>query len=232
MVRCILASAVVAALLCSGCGAGQSRSSLDPQPRRTLLEWDAAGATSTDPSYKQELIKTIQHIAAERGEVFAVVLDGQPITTAEIKARNFAESPPGVEAQNLPAVSQAVATGFARDFIATLTRPEAIPGSGELQGLLLASHTPRISEIYLWSDSVVDEPGGLNLYNASMAEIEAETARWKAKLTGLKNVTVVIVGGGHGIRNLQTVSRAHRLFREVIEDNGGHLVWTPTLAQR
>lgn len=232
MARTFLAAAVVAALLCSGCGSGQSADPKSAPSRRIVIEWDAGGATNTDPSYKQELIATIQQVAAARGEVFAVALDGQPITTAEIKTRNFAEMSPGMEAQEMRAANQAVAAGFAHDFIATFTRPELIHGSGELQGLLLASRTPGVSEIYVWTDGIVNEPGGVDLYDANTSELEAETARWKPKLTGLKNRTVVIVGGGRGVHDLATVEHAHRLFRELVDGDGGHLVWTPTLAQR
>ena len=90
-----------------------------------------------------------------------------------------------------------------------------------------------MSEIILWSDAVSNEPADrFDLSHASVAELEAEIARWKPRLVAVKNKTVVIVGVGRGAHRVVTVERAHRLFRELVEGNGGRLVWLQTLAQR
>lgn len=233
MVRKPLAAALVAAL-CSGCGSGTpTQNAAVRAPKKVYVEWDATGAVNTVPAYKQEVISLIQQVAAGDGEVFAAVLDGQPITTASVASRNFAEVPPETEPQERPAINQAVATGFARNFIATCTTHEVVAGSGQLQGLALAAATSGVSEVYMWSDGVVNEPANnFDLTTASAQELNAEIAQWKPKLTGLKGMTVVVVGAGRGAHRLITAERAHQLFQAVVEGNGGTLVWVPTLAQR
>jgi hypothetical protein len=231
MTRVLLVAVVVAALWCSGCGSGQPTSAGSPVHPKVFVLWDATGATNAIPSYKQELISTIQHVAAEEGEVFAALLDGQPITTAAITARNFGEAPPDTQPQERPAINQAVAEGFARDFVATFVTPEAVHGSGQLQGMLIASRTPGVTEILMWSDAVVNE-AGFDLSNAGIPELEAEIAHWKPQFAGLKGKTVVVVGVGRGVHRVVTVELAHRLFQALVAGNGARLIWVPTLAQR
>lgn len=229
--KAFLVSLAVAALALSGCGGGRATNSSPASARRVVLEWDATGATSRIASYRTELKNEVVHVAAEHGDLFAVVLDGQPLTTSSVTARNFAEAPPdGIEPNH---ANEALAAGFAHDFITSFTPQETVAGSGQLQGLMLAAQTPHVGEVVLWSDGVVNEPAdGFDLSAASVPELNAEIARWKPKLAGLRGVTVVIVGVGRGVHRIATVERAHRLFSALVEGNGGRLVWTPTLAQR
>lgn len=238
MARPLAVGAVVAALIGGVCGCGQSTTSSSdppagdpPSPRATLLEWDKTGATSSDRVYRDELAEAVAKIASERGEVLAVALDGQPLTTAEIEHRNFAQPPPEGSGVDTALLNEAVAHGFARRFLARARRPEEVVGSGQLQGLELASALPAVTEVILWSDAVVNE-AGFNLTSATTAEVHAEVARWRPKLAGLRNKTVVIVGGGRGVHQVVTVERARQLFHELVGGSGGHLIWTPTLSQR
>jgi hypothetical protein len=96
MARVFLAVAVAAALVCSGCGSDQTATNGSATPPKVFIEWDATGATNTIPSYKTELITTIQHLAAEHDEVLAAVLDGQPITTASVSVGSLRDVPTGV----------------------------------------------------------------------------------------------------------------------------------------
>jgi hypothetical protein len=220
-----------AALALSGCGAAKPND--PPSARRTILEWDATGTTSRLPGYRTELKGEIVHVAAERGDLFAAVLDGQPVTTANIETHNFAQAPPEIEGDEVAEADEAFAEGFAHNFIASFASGETVSGSGQLQGLLLAAHTPDVAEVIVWTDGVVNEPSdGFDLSTASVAGLNAEIARWKPKLVGLHGVTVVLIGVGRGVHHVITVERAHRLFDALVGDNGGHLVWTPTLAQR
>jgi hypothetical protein len=233
MARSLLAAVAVAAFCCSGCGSGQTATAGSPVRPKVFVLWDATGATNSSLSYKQELISTIQHVAAEDGEVWAAVLDGQPITTAAITARNFGEAPPGAQAQERSEINQAVAEGFARNFIATFTKPEVVRGSGQLQGLLIASRTSGVTEIVMWSDAIVNEPNDrFDLSTATVPELNAEIAHWKPRFAGLKGTTVVVVGIGRAVHHVVTVERAHRLFQALVAGNGARLIWVPTLAQR
>jgi hypothetical protein len=226
--RFLLVGLAIVALALGGCGAGQSN---DPphQARRTMFEWDATGATNQIASYRTELKSELVHAAAEHDDVFAVALDGQPITTASINAHDFAQPPPEAEGEEVAEADDAFAEGMAHDLVASATR-ETVAGSGQLQGLLVAAHTPGIGEVILWSDGVVNEQG-FDLSAASGAEVSAEIALWKPKLAGLRGVTVQVVGVGRGVHLVATVERAHELFSALVNGNGGHLAWTPTLAQ-
>lgn len=229
MIRFLLVGLAAVGLALSGCGAGQSSDSPHPS-RRIMIEWDATGATNRIAGYRSELKNELVHDAVERDYVFAAVLDGQPVTTASVVAHDFAQPPPETEGEEAAEDDAAFAEGFAHNLAASAGR-ETVTGSGQLQGLLVAVHTPGIGEVFLWSDGVVNEPG-FDLSTASDAELDAEIARWKPKLVGLRGVTVVVVGVGRGVGKVATVERAHRLFFAIVNGNGGHLVWTPTLAQR
>jgi hypothetical protein len=231
MTRMYLVAALVAVLMLSGCGGGSKTAGNTTHPK-VFIEWDDSGFTRFAQSYKDEIVGAIHRIAAANGEIFAVVLDGQPITTASITERNFAEAPPGAEPQEMPAINQAVAEGFAKKFIATLTEHETVLGSGQLQGLRIAANTPGVTEIILWSDGVVNEPNdGFDLTTATAQDVATEIKRWMPTLAALRGKRVVVVGVGRGAHHVITVERAQRLCRAVVEGNGGHLVWTQTLAQ-
>jgi hypothetical protein len=229
MPRKLLAAAAVV-LACAGCGSSHQSSGSGDLPPRTFVQWDATAAVNFFPQYKTELINVIQHVAAERGQVFAAVIDGQPITTANIASRNFAEKlPDGEEPES--SVVEAAGDDFAHQFTANCTTREVVRGSGQLQGLLIAADTPGVREVVMFTDGIVNE-NGFDLSDATPSELQGEIARWKPKLTALKNMTVVLVGVGRGVHQVATVEAARHLFHEVVEGNGGHLQWLQTLAQR
>lgn len=133
----------------------------------------------------------------------------------------------------MPEINQAVAEGFAKKFIAVLTERETVLGSGQLQGLRIAANTPDVTEIILWSDGIVNEPNdGFDLTTATPQDVATEIKRWTPTLAALRGKKVVVVGVGHGAHHVITVERAYRLFHALVDGNGGHLVWTPTLAQQ
>lgn len=110
---------------------------------------------------------------------------------------------------------------------------ENVPGSGQLQGLQLSAEASGVSETYLWTDGVVNEPSnGFRLTNATTGQIKAEIRRWRPRLKGLSGKTIVMVGVGHGVDQASTVERAHKLFQSLIDGNGGHLIWLHALAER
>jgi hypothetical protein len=232
MPRKFLAIGVAVALACGGCASGQPTSSrsADPPTARTFVEWDATGAINHIANYKTELTSVIQHVADVRGEIFAAVIDGQPITTANITDRNFAAPLPDGEEPESSTIESA-GDGFAYTFAASCTNHETVRGSGQLQGLLVAADTPGVHEIIVFTDAIVNERG-FDLSTATPSELAAEIARWKPRLAILKNKKVVLVGVGRGVHSVVTVERAHHLFHEIVEGNGGRLEWLQTLAQR
>jgi hypothetical protein len=228
VIRVFLVAAVVAALICAGCGSDRAATS----PPKVFVEWDATGTINNVPAYKRELAGVIERVAAVPGEILAVVIDGQPITTATITTSNFAEALPDGEKPESVDI-KAKAEGFAHDFLARCTTREIVSGSGQLQGLSIAANTPGVTEIVMFTDGIVNErEGGFNLTSAGANEIAREIQRWKPSLAGLYGKLVTIVGVGRGVGKVETVERAHRLFEALVEGNGGHLVWTPTLEQR
>lgn len=199
---------------------------------KVVVEWDGPGFGRFARLYEEEMIALMQRLAADKDYVLTAVLDGQPLTTAKITATNFASSlkEEGIEKREETEAKQAIAEGIVKTLIAHAKA--IVPGSGELQGLELAANTPNVSEIYQWTDAVVNEPDGhFDLTSANNNQLAAEIAKWRPRLAGIRNKTVVVVGVGHGVGQAKTVERAHHLYRAVIEGNGGHLVWTQTLGQ-
>lgn len=201
-------------------------------PAKVEVQWDGSGFGRFASLYQEEVTALMQNLAAHGDDVLTVVLDGQPITTAEVKDTNFAASLQGdeVEKQEEPEIKQAMAAGLAKTLLARAK--EIIPGSGQLQGLELAAGTPGVTTLYQWTDGVVNEPSDhFSLTGASESQVSAEIRRWLPLLKGLKGKTVMMVGVGQGVHLPITVERAHRLFRALVEGDGGHLVWTQTVGQ-
>ncbi len=203
------------------------------QPTKIVVEWDGSGFNRFANLYKEEVTAVMQELAAQKDEVMTTVLDGQPITTAGFITINFADSlhKEEVEKEQEPETKQAIAAGLVKTLIANAK--EVVRGSGQLQGLELAAETPGVTRIYQWTDGVINEPANrFSLTGATESQVTAEIRQWQPRLTGLRGKTVMIIGVGRGVNQVTTVERAHRLFRAVVEGkNGGHLVWTPTLAQ-
>lgn len=231
MTKMFVVAAVAAALMCGGCGSDPTNHA-GPRPPKVFVEWDETGATNTVPTFKHELATVIERVAVVPGEVLAAVIDGQPITTANITTSNFAEPlPEGKKPESI--YIKARAEGFVYNLMKTLSQRETVRGSGQLQGLRVAANTPGVTEIVMFSDGIVNEPeGGFDLSTASAQELEHEISRWKPLLAGLRGKSVTIAGVGRGVHWVATVERAERLFQALVEGNGARLVWTPTLAQR
>ncbi len=229
MIKFLLVGLAAVGLALSGCGAGQSSDPPHPS-RRIMIEWDATGATNRITGYREELKNELVNDAAEHDYVFAAVLDGQPVTTASIVAHDFAQPPPDTEGEEAAEDNASYAEGVAHNLVTSAGR-ETVAGSGQLQGLLVAARTPGVGEVVLFSDGIVNEPN-FDLSTADGLTLNTEIKRWKPKLVGLRGVTVVVVGVGREVGKIVTVERAHRLFAALVDGNGGHLVWTPTLAQR
>ncbi len=202
-----------------------------------MIEWDGSGFSRYASLYKEELTVLMQKLAVDEDKVMTVVLDGQPVTTAHVHKNNFratpeekSESEENKEEEG--ETNKETAIEVADQLLARAK--EIVPGSGQLEGLELAATTPRISEIYLWTDGVVNEPSDhFNLTDASNRRIAEEIARWRSRLKGLKGKTVTMVGVGQGVHSSLTVERAHRLFETLIEGEGtgGHLHWVQALNQ-
>lgn len=237
MNRKLAVAAVIASLMLAACGGTTTtqpvtQARLTKAQTKVVIEWDGSGFARFANLYKEELTALIQKLAAHHDDVLSVVLDGQPITTAKITTTDFASSlsQEEVEKEEEPEDKQAIAKGLATTLIARAK--ETVPGSGQLQGLELAANTPGISRVYQWTDGIVNEPSNhFNLTSATQTQIAAEIRQWHPHLKGLKGKTVVIIGAGQGVHAVSTVERAHQLFNALVNGNGGHLVWTQTLAQ-
>jgi hypothetical protein len=222
----------VASLVLAACGT-TTTIPVNTQPTKVALEWDDSVFARFASVYKEEITALVQKLAAQEDDVLSAVVDGQPITTANITTTNFAASLSSkeVEKEEEPETKQAIAAGLVANLVAH--KAQIVPGSGQLQGLELAANTPGVTRIYQWTDAVVNEPSNhFYLTNASENQVTAEINYWKPRLRGLKGKTVILVGVGHGVHRVVTVERAHRLFYALVHGNGGHLIWTPTLGQQ
>jgi len=228
-----LVAAVAVSLMLAACGTTTTTNNVThPNPTKVVVEWDGSGFSRFANLYKEEVTAVIQKLAAQEDEVLTSVLDGQPITTGSFTTTNFADSlqKEEVEKEEEPETKQAIAAGLAKTLIARAK--EIVPGSGQLQGLELAANTPGVARIYQWTDGVVNEPSNhFSLTGASESQVTAEIRQWQPRLRGLKGKTVVIIGVGRGVNQVTAVERAHRLFRALVEGNGGQLTWTPTAEQ-
>jgi adenosyl cobinamide kinase/adenosyl cobinamide phosphate guanylyltransferase len=236
MNRILAVVAATVSLVLAACGGATTqnitRASQPSAHAKVEVQWDGSGFDRFATLYREEVAALLQTLAVRGDDVLTVVLDGQPLTTANVKNTNFAASLYGdeVEKEEEPEIKQAMAAGLAKTLIARAK--EIVPGSGQLQGLELAANTPGVTEIYQWTDGVVNEPGDhFSLTDASENRITAEIKKWQPLLKKLKDKTVVVVGVGQGVHEVITVERAHRLFRALVEGDGGHLVWTPTIGQ-
>lgn len=69
MTKMFLAAVAIAGLALSGCGSGPKKSA-GTHPPKVFIEWDDSGFTRFAPSYKDEIVGAIQHIAAAGGEEY------------------------------------------------------------------------------------------------------------------------------------------------------------------
>lgn len=226
--------AVPVSLLLAACGTTTTtKNAASINQTKVVVEWDGSGFSRFASLYQEEVVTTIQEMAAKEDQVLTCVLDGQPVTTADITTTDFGASlrKEEVEKEEESETKQAIAAGLAKTLISHAK--EVVPGSGQLQGLELAAETPGVTRIYQWTDGVVNEPTNhFSLTSATKNQITAEIRQWQPRLKGLEGKTVIIVGVGRGVHQVATVERAHRLYRALVEGkNGGHLVWTPTLYQ-
>jgi hypothetical protein len=226
--------AVVVSLLLAACGTTTTtKNTASVKLTKVVVEWDGSGFSRFASLYQEEVTAVMQELAAREDQVLTCVLDGQPITTANITTTDFGASlqKEEVEKEEESETKQAIAAGLAKTLMTHAK--EIVPGSGQLQGLEMATNTPDVSRIYQWTDGIVNEPDNhFSLTSATESQITAEIRQWQPRLTGLKGKTVVIVGVGRGVNQVITVERAHRLFRALVEGNGGHLIWTPTVEQQ
>jgi hypothetical protein len=236
MNRILAVVAATVSLMLAACGGATTqnitRASQPSAHAKVEVQWDGSGFDRFANLYTDEVAALMQELAIHEDYVLTTVLDGQPITTASVTATNFAASlqRDEIEKEEEPETKQALAAGLAKTLVTRAK--EIVPGSGQLQGLELAANTPGLTKIYQWTDGVVNEPSDrFNLTDASESRVTAETRHWQPRLKGLKGKTIVIVGVGRGVHLPISVERAHRLFHALVDGNGGHLIWTQTIAQ-
>jgi hypothetical protein len=211
MRRKSLIAVAVLGLLLGGCGAVKPP---DP-PTKVFVAWDDSGFSRFVRSYETEVVEAVQKLAAEHDEVLGVVMDGQPLTTADISRQYFSPTGPEEDAEERSESLATMAAEFAKKLIHV--QPETVAGSGQLQALELAAGIPGVSKILMWTDAIVNEPANhFNLTNASQSEIEAEIRHWQPRLRALNGKQVELIGVGHGVHSVATVERAKRLFKAIV----------------
>jgi hypothetical protein len=122
------------------------------------------------------------------------------------------------------------ALGLRKEFQRIIRRtPRKVPGSGQLEALELASQTPGVGRVFMFTDARIFEPDGIPLSTASHAEVEEAVERWAPRMRGLNEVEIVLVGGGLGALSAQAVRNAHALFGGLAREVGASFSWTRSL---
>jgi hypothetical protein len=225
-----LAGIATASLLVAGCGETliTVRSPI-ARPAKVFIAWDGSGFGQYAKNYQEEIVTAVQEFAAHRDEVFGAILDGQPLTTAQLKRRDFSVP---VDAEEGLLAERQLIDAIASGFVAKLLKrePERVQGSGQLQGLQVAAGIAGVNTILMWTDAIVNEPlRHFNLTSASDEEIRSEIGYWHPRLKALRGKRVVLIGVGRGIESVATVERAKRMFETLVEGDGGELEWLTVL---
>ena len=219
-------------MVVTGCGG-------DPPAARhtpvTMILWDCSGSFT---KHGRQYLPDIATITAEvtDGRLVGATVDGKPVATiaANMISVNLAKVAPEAEDAGIGgAVRQAKALGFARRFRARASRCRpSVRGSALLQALQLASRTPGVEAVWLFSDGLENDPArGFNPATATRAELQAEAKRWISRLRGLAGVRVSVIGAETGTPSVHRGERSRRLFVRVMNGVDARLTWQPTLAQ-
>jgi hypothetical protein len=234
----------VAPALLTGCGGGGEATGASGSASVT------AGATESRPldvvlpdcshSFRRqskqlvpEMIKVALDSAEQRRMLWAGCFAGAPLRNLVWDPKiDFGELPDSVARNSRLAdrFNQARALGLRKEFKKIIyDTPRKAPGSGQLEALELASQTPGVGRVVMFTDALVLEPEGIVLRTATKPEVEEAIARWAPRMRGLKGVELVFVGVGLGSLSAKSVRNAKTLFHGLAEEVGATFSWTRSL---
>jgi hypothetical protein len=180
-----------------------------------------------------EMVAVALDSAAQRRTLWAACFAGAPLRHLVWKPKVDFNELPGPFARN-PGLAErfntARALGLRRKFERIIRRtPRKAPGSGQFEALELASQTPGVGRVFMFTDALVLEPDGVVLRTATRAEVKQAINRWAPRMSGLKGTELVFVGVGLGSLSAKSVRNAQALFSGLAQRVGASFSWTRSL---
>ncbi len=233
----LLALAVALALL-AGCGGGgggtQSGSAVlgapdESRPLDLLLPDCSHSFRHESLRLVPEMVTVALDSAAHERKLWAACFAGSPLRDLVWKPTIDFGDLPGPLSHN-PSLAErfnaARALGLKSEFERIIRdTPRGTPGSGQLEALELAGQTPGVGRVFPFTDARILEPEGVELGNASQAEVERTVEHWAPRMRGLAGVELVFVGGGLGAPSSKGVRNAEALFRGLAHRVGATFAW-------
>lgn len=224
--------ALAAPVLLAGCGGGEKVEAKEggaARPLDLLLADCSHSFRHQSLQMAPEMVTVALDSADRQRELWAACFAGSPLRDLVWKPTiDFGDLPgPLARNQNLAdRFNAARALGLEGEFERIIRHtPRGTPGSGQLEVLELASQTPGVGRVFLFTDARILEPEGILLGNASRAEVEAAADRWAPRMRGLEGVELVFVGGGLGAPSSRGVRNARALFAGLAERVGASFAW-------
>lgn len=180
-----------------------------------------------------EMVTVALDSASKRRILFAGCFAGAPLRHLVWDPRvDFDDLPDAVARNDRMAdrINKARALGLANQFRRIIRQtPRRAGGSGQLEALELASQTPGVARVVMFTDALIREPEGIVLRTATRSEVEDAVARWASRMQGLNGVHLVFVGVGLGSLSAKSVRNARHLFGGLAHAVGASFSWTRSL---
>lgn len=218
--------------LLAACGPSNSTET-HPDRQLDLVIGDcSASFHDYSAAFVPEMVKVAESSALShpRRKFWAGCFDGAPLRTLDWNPTvDFSDEPD--ELEDNQSLGDKVAIGRAlglKDSLTEMLRtPPKAKGSGQLEALELASQTPNVGRVFVFTDAVINEIEGVDLRNATPSEIESTVKLWAPRLAGLKGVDLTFVGVGRGAGHSTAVRNAQLLFTKLASAVGtSSFAWT------
>jgi phage baseplate assembly protein W len=245
MRKVISISAVLAiASLLIGCGGGGSSSGTDgvagpsgsvvaSHKLDLMLPDCSASFRRASGRLVPEMIEVALNSAAQNRALWAACFAGAPLQDLYWDVRiDFGNLPSSLTSNGHigEKVNAARALGLRSDFRRIIDdTPRSAPGSGQREAHELASQTPHVGRVFMFTDALIQEPEGVVLRTATHDEVKAVINRWAPRMKGLQGVELVFVGVGLGAESAKSVRNAQELFSGIAGRVGASFSWTRNL---
>jgi hypothetical protein len=235
----------IAAVALGGCGGGGATSvsgrtsvaaveeQVEAHRLDLLLPDCSASFRRASKRLVPEMLTVALDSAAQRRVLWAACFAGSPLRHLVWRPKiDFANLPDAVTRNSRLAdrFNMARALGLRKELKKIIYgTPRQAPGSGQLEALELASQTPGVGRVFVFTDALILEPDGIVLRTASHREVQEAIARWAPRMSGLKGVQLVFVGVGLGALSAKSVRNAQALFAGLAHQVGASFSWTRSL---
>ncbi len=233
LIGCIL---VAAAVCCAaaGCGGGETGSGTSSSGRLDLL---IADCSKSFRASSERMLPEMVAIAADSAEqdrvLWAGCFAGAPLRTLVWDPKvDFGALPSGVNPGPVAdRFNVARALGMEPKLLQMIREtPDREGGSGQLEALEVASETEDLGRVFLFTDAAIHQAHVPDMTIATPGEIQRTIRVWAPRLSGLRDVHLILVGVGFGVHNSISVRNAKLLFRGLADRVGAtSFRWTQDL---